>query len=633
MRMTGGAGFRLVVAAMLAVGSVASVCSIANAQTRPKLSLFGTYSTVGSPLGTPDFNPLAAMDTQGETTLVWHSYVGPVIGVDTASIAPGHTLAGKAMILNHGASASSPALAEAPSGQAAVAWLAMRRASSKAGAAFLTTALQVSERPAGGRFGAPQTVWSASEPELFPDGPEPEFYSTGEGFLEGVKRPSVQIAINPSGEEAIAWETSRLMVATRRGSEPFTTPVAVGNSMEGPPDEQPAVAVDPSGRVTVMWINKQNEDLLASTWAAGESPSPPTILAHESLPPLKLSVDPAGEELAAWFTRPHNAGGKASPGSVLSVAWRPAAGTFEQEQRLTASGLSVGEPVIALRGDGRALLAWTQVNGEYCEPSGPHGECGSFKNYQQLHYAVGDPGETFSKARTLTPPHSGDASIAASWLADGTALVTWRDMDSVVAAHSNTDGVLEPPRKVVEEFGTGGGSSFAEPSLAAGGRSDAVIAWGREYGDGSVAYALANGLGGHVHSAVAPTFEVLPNVESIFTDRGIPILVRCSERCRLHGTARFVTKHFHRPTGGETFSAGAHQLGLDRVLPAGRTERLRIPASKQLLAKYCNKNDFTGAEVKLSVRGLRSGGLRQVVEPAPYYILGHPHEAGGFCPE
>jgi hypothetical protein len=636
---------RPVIAALLAIGSVSSFCSSATAGTRPQLALFGSFSTVGSPLGEPDFGPLAAMDTRGETTLVWHSDVGPVLGVDTATIAPGHTLAGPVTVLNRGSSASSPALAEAPSGQAAVAWLVTQRASSKAGAAFRATALQLSERPAGGRFGSPHTIWSASEPETFPDAPEPEFFfSVGESVREGYPPPSVQIAMNPAGDEAVAWETSKLMVATRRTNAPFAAPVTVGSPMEGLPEEQPAVAVDPSGRVTVMWIDKQNQDLLASTWAAGELPSPPTILAQKSLPPVRLSVDSAGDELAAWLTGPAPAGPVrelgAPPEAVMTAAWRPAGGGFEPARSLTAPGSSAGEPVIALRGDGKALVAWTQAYGEsYCSGDrGEHGECEGVSPNRQLHYATAEPGEAFIEGRTLTPRRSGDSSVVATWLADGTALLAWRDFSAVLAAHANPAAVFQAPRKVEEEEEKGGGGSeFARPSLAAGGSSDAVIAWGREIGEGSVAYAAANGLGGPIHPAVAPILEVLSNVEDIATERGIPMVISCSERCRLHATVRFVTRRFHRPTGGETFSGSTNLLRLDKVLKAGRTERLRIPASKQLLARYCKANDFTGAEITLSVRGLRAGGLRKVVEAAPEYVLGQPHkeghhrEEGGFC--
>jgi hypothetical protein len=93
MRMLGGVRFALVTVALLALGSVAGFCSIASAQGSSQASLFGAFSTVGTPLLESDFHPLAAMDRGGQATLVWHSSAGPVLGVDSATIAPGHAIA------------------------------------------------------------------------------------------------------------------------------------------------------------------------------------------------------------------------------------------------------------------------------------------------------------------------------------------------------------------------------------------------------------------------------------------------------------------------------------------------------------------------------------------------------------
>jgi len=562
------------------------------------------------------------MDDGGQTTLVWHSRVGPAISVASSTIAPGGSLAGPVRTLSRGLSTSLPALAVAGSGQAAVAWLAVARTSSKPHAPFEATAVQIAERPPDGQFGTPETVWQAPAPEPFPGAAE-----LRPGVLPAQSVP-VQVAVDSVGDEALVWETTSLMVATRSAGGHFTAPTTLASSAEAATEVPPVVTIDPTGRVTVLWTTKEGRQLQSSSWSAGSTPSPSVVLAEDNYPSelevhknegytgdglqeLQLTVNSAGVELAAWLSRPSTPVARFEPPAfVVNTAWREPTGGFGPPQTVSTPGVEALEPSIALRPDGRALIAWTENTGEYCVGDSKYDE-ESCAFHHQLHYATAPLNGPFAVGIALTPRASNDAGPAVAWSSDGTALIAWKGEEAIEAVHSTPEGAFPRPTEVGQAGFWPEGST-----LAAGGQSDPVLVWGANLYERPIRYAIANGLGGPSHPVIAPILEQDSRGEGSESEHGIRISVRCSERCRLHATARFVISRLNKFTGGETFTEGGTFTPLNRTLPANHTEHLLISGSRKMLTQACRRH-ATGDEIQLSARGLRSRQVRAVTEQGP----------------
>lgn len=605
--------FKLVTAALFALiflnhGSFA----MAQDTVGHSATSFTPYSTVGNlsgclqagPCGSSQ--PLVGTGANGEVTLVWPSVMGKVTSIKGATIKPDGAHTGPVVTLSGSLSAIAPALAVASSGRVAVAWFHLKHVSAGRESRLGVAALQVRERLPGGEFGAIRTIWESSRPQTYPH----EVASTdpdGEG--------DVQIALDQNGDEVIAWETSKLMVVTRRADGAFTKPYVLG-SYEG----KPAVAMSPTGEATIIWSGDHTNRLLTSTWEAGSDPRIPVVL-QENLKAefaggvtggfthISLAVDNnTGEELGSWLEESGNESLLTSVG-VIYVAWRSSGQGFAAPQAIHAPGLSSEEPTIALSRNGQALLAWAEVTSVYDIPMG-HAPP-SVLHHTHIEYSQTSVGGSFTVVATVPPPFSSDGiDPAVSWLEDGTALIAEKQARQILVAHLDSEALSPFSTLGMRPYGDDEGA----PVIAAGGSSDPVVAWSSEEREWPIRYAIGDGIGGVHHLPVASVLEERRGHPHIYDKRGVMIAVRCDEPCRLTATARLFVE-------AETQNASwiKHDIGrlpvLQKIIQADRLEYLKIPMSLKLRRVLCGKRWFE-IEIVLSAEGLVSGLTRHVTEGA-----------------
>lgn len=603
-----------VIAFALALALMLSAPGRGGALASPSGALFAPFSTLGSPLsclgvgpcGTP--HPLAGMSPEGKVTLAWLSVIGGATSVKSAVIRRHAAHAGPAVTLSRGPSAIAPALAVSPSGRAAVAWFQLRHPTAKPTGRLAVAAIQVRERPPDGVFGAPKLVWRASRSSDFPYG-DPISEPYGEG--------DIQIALDKAGDEVIAWETSMLMVVTRKADGTFSKPIVLG-----PASGHPAVTVSQAGQVTLLWARSRTDELLVSTWSVGAEPAAPVVLQKDAeanpdsedggFSDIQLHEDAGGDEIAIWLEwtrRPTEYGGKRDEISpeVMNAAWRSAGNSFAKPQTVSGLGLAPLESTVALRSDGRALLVWTEITGIHYEPNG-HAEPRVLYD-TQLDYSQASPGGPFATAISVPgPPGAVATGPAAAWLGDGTALIAEKHANKLLITHLTDGGIFSPFTQLSE----GEGIDVGVPTLVANGMSNPVVVWASEYREWPVHYAIGNGLDGPMHEAVAPILEELSHKQNIYARRGVVVVVRCDERCRLT-----VTAHLFREaeTANESLTlAGIGRFPpLHRTLPADHRTVFKIPASPRQLKAVCSNKEI-GIEVHLTARGLKSGLVRTVTE-------------------
>lgn len=192
---------------------------------------------------------------------------------------------------------------------------------------------------------------------------------------------SPDVAVNARGDAVAAWvrgarRDAAIVVSTRPAGQAWGEPVAI--SRRGRPAIGPKVAIDPQGRVVVVWrqvvrtrfvttgagrrrqavyVARARERLVSETrW------SPISTLSSDrhKVGPPEVGVDGRGGVLVAWHwgtgTSP------ADPGFVGRVQYveRPADGDWSSPRRLSRSGLctEVRLPRVAVGAQGNAVVWW-----------------------------------------------------------------------------------------------------------------------------------------------------------------------------------------------------------------------------------------------------------------------------------
>jgi hypothetical protein len=610
---------RMLVASVLAVGLGLSAELPAWASADQASVSLGPLSTVGSPFGFP-VGLQAAMGASGEVTLVWGgpfvSEAGLADGIDSVRIGPTGAQAAPVVVAGGRFAFSHPALGLAPSGRAAVAWFEERPTSNQYSNEI--PALQVRDLLPGAGMQAPRTVWR----------PAPVFRGRAMGLA---------VATDAAGDEVLAWLTRTpqadrqelaVMVSSRRANGVFTAPVKLTRD---DPEVAPAVAMSSSGEATVVWPGPDAQQVLASTWAAGAQPTPATVLdrytpagayaTFERFRDLQIANEPSGGELITWLYglpstegRPHVV--------TLDASWHLPGAGFGPTQTVSPPGAEAREQAAALAVDGRALIAWGEITSTGQGPT--------------LNYATAFRGGAFDPGTAVGSPVVGtfgsqtgeEPELAAAWLPDGSALMSWLDNRTLLAAHWTPGGAFPPPT-VVTHLG-----EFDGAVMAAGGSSDPLFAWvASSLLDASstldadqVRYVTASQLDGPAHPIVAPVLA-LTGSASLEREHGLRILARCSERCRLTASARmFIRTGHNTTTGAETREHLGAFPPLQRVLSGGQTTSLRLQITPSLMRTYCRaqRRHEVSIEVRLAALGLRSA-VNQTVTLGDF-------PAGGACP-
>ncbi len=351
-----------------------------------------------------------------------------------------------------GESAVFPSAAMTPSGESVVVWW-------RAGSRRARSALRAAFRPAGGRFGAPQTVGRLDMPAA---GSPPSL-------------PRVSIAAD--GTAVAVWTRRdparrlRVVGAVRPPGGRFGRPAVLSPAKADALD--PAVASSPSaGTAVVAWSRGSANPRIQTVRLRGRAFGPVQTIPSQVLPGNDpgVAVNASGAAVTSWW-----AGDGQTTGFALASR-STAQGAFASPAVLSAPGLLAEQVLPALDDPGRATVGWIQANGGF----------GKGAIAGQAAASIGTAGGAFGPVRSLSP---GNGSISASSL--GVAAVP---RGGAVAAFDPAQANGQPGPssvRVVTIGATGrraaatvtvarGSTSLLRPRIAAGPDGTAIVGWERD---------------------------------------------------------------------------------------------------------------------------------------------------------
>jgi hypothetical protein len=258
---------------------------------------------------------------------------------------------------------------------------------------------------------------------------------------------SLAAAVSPGGDALVVWaeETRparqahriRILATRRPAGGAFGTPETVLplSRLGEPPAVELVAAADEAGRFTIAWSRnlggRRPGDTVAieSTTTAPGSPVAParTIARAYSLlffSSLALAVAPNGRALLAHEDL-----------NGIHLAERaPGADRFGPGARISGEPTFNAEPAVAIRDDGRALLAWRIENGDGrggVAASSRSARGGFSKPVVITRPSGGGSGGTFlflTERRRAEPPlDEGNRRLRAEITPDGRALLSWAE--------------------------------------------------------------------------------------------------------------------------------------------------------------------------------------------------------------
>jgi PKD domain len=345
--------------------------------------------------GTSTRGPALAFDGGGTEYVVWGQFPNasaPTGTVQVTTRPPGASFSPPRSLgrIDTPEAGAPPHVVADAAGDALVVW--------QAADATGHLRVQASYQPAGGAFGAPQTLSPAGQDGAFPtpaldsDGNATVAWTLGQAapIVQAASAPpsgpfgppqtlsapgaagSVALAVNAAGVAVAAWPLllpnrgTAVQAAVRPfGTAPFGAAEFV--SAQNQVAESAVVAIDGAGDATVAWSQAAggtSSTIYTSARPAGgafaatpHAVSDPGALANSPT----LAEDSDGDSTLAW----RQASGPPSSGGVI-VAARRAAGTstFTSQQVVYDSALALPRaPRVAVDPHGAAILTWSAVVG------------------------------------------------------------------------------------------------------------------------------------------------------------------------------------------------------------------------------------------------------------------------------
>jgi hypothetical protein len=307
--------------AMNASGEAVLVWSLVSGLTeKVQASSAAPGGTFGEPRDLTPFTTVASvpqitLDPHGDAIAVWDGWDGSNIRVEDALRPAGASFGSPQLLSPAGSNADTPQVAFDSNGNALAVW---RYDGSPA------STIQGSYRPAGGEFGAPQTI-SASSPQ---------------------PAQSPQVAFDGEGEGIVAWQQSNsselrvdASVRSPGNTGSFETPSTLDPG--GQEAYEPQIAGDGLSATIVSWktFNGATNTTQAAVRPAGGSFAPATTISatgpQESTP--EVGVDAQGNGIAVWSR-------SSGPNYVLEAAGYDGAGPLLRGLTLPSQG-TVGQPL------------------------------------------------------------------------------------------------------------------------------------------------------------------------------------------------------------------------------------------------------------------------------------------------
>jgi len=468
--------------------------------------------------GEDALDPHVAVGPDGTATVVWTRSDGAYFLAQMRRIGPGGDLGPTVDLSQTGQNASSPDVAVAPDGTAAVVW---KRSDSS-------------------------HHYLIKERHIAPDGtPEETSRTLSESGQDAVE-PDVGIA----GDDAATVVWSRFdgedSIVQERHIAPDGTPAAtvLDLSASGQSAVSPQVAIAPGGEATVVWDRFSGSNWIVQAVQLGSGGTPAGTLdlsaAGRDAAEPALAVDPDGNAAVVWDR---------FDGSAFVVQMRriTAAGAPGQAATLSESGRDAADPQVAVAGDGSAAVGWSRFDGSNWvvqeRTVSAAGSLGATANLSAAGRSAGDP--------------------VLRWRPDGTLASLWRRFDGrgdVVQEPPPPPWPVEPAAAVSPPPATsttaGGGGKAATRAGAAGAKIAASFRIGKPRLDRRRGTArLPVTVSGPGRLLVVGGTEAVRELRRAGTTV-LRVRVRGAKRRRLqrHGTVRVRLRITFVPAGAEPLS-------------------------------------------------------------------------------
>jgi hypothetical protein len=276
--------------------------------------------------------PGLAVDPAGNALVVWSrrfNAVGDNLRVETRFRPAGGSFEAIETHSSPGVNASREQVAMDPAGNAIVIWQRPTFGDNRVQARF---------RPAGGAFGLVQNLSVANQHAEAP-----------------------QVAFDPEGNAIVTWSLEFTVQARFRPAGGNFGPTqsisgAAENSGEGP-----QVAFDGGGNALIVWSTTGAEERIKarSRSASGTLGAILRLSADGEAPDApRVAVDPAGNAVAVWER-------DVGANRRIEAAFRPAGGSFESAQAISAAGEDAAGPQVAFDAAGNALAVWHRFDGNH----------------------------------------------------------------------------------------------------------------------------------------------------------------------------------------------------------------------------------------------------------------------------
>jgi PKD domain len=288
-----------------------------------------------------------------------------------------------------------------------------------------------------------------------------------------------QVGLDAQGDAVAVWLSFdgakySVQAATRQGLSGAWQPPTQLESLGISEPPGPKLAMDPGGDAVVAWAREEKVIETASRPAGGSfhSETPLSITAAAQHPAV-VAIDAAGDATAVWED------GKTGE-SLITAASKPAGGSWQTPQALSAAGQNANEPRVAMNAPGDAVAVWERPES------------------QELIEAAGKPASgVWGKSVALTKPEGGKGEPANQEVgidAQGDAVATWSRED---AAHHDlveaTEGRVSTSvwRSPVSVSGPGAKGVEEKPGIAVNGQGNAAIVWERSNGSNEIIEAAS----------------------------------------------------------------------------------------------------------------------------------------------
>ena len=450
------------------------------------------------------------VDPAGDATVVWQGAEAPHAVILASSRPAGGAFGVPQVLTDPGAYAAQPDVASDARGDAVAVWLKAEGSSRRVQAAY---------RPAGGAFGAVQTLSQA-----------------------GAEADEPRVAMDGRGDAVLLWSIAggghaEVQAAVAAPGGAFAAPV----SLSGPAAvaSVPQVALDEHGDAIAVWDGWDGSNIRIedSVRPAGASFGAPQLLspAGYNADTPQLAYDAAGDALVVWrFDGP--------PASTVQGALRPAGGEFGGVQQVSApSSEPAQDPQVAFDGEGHGVVAWQQSDGSEL----------------RIDASVRAPAETGTFGAQSTLDAGGQEAYEPRVAGDGLSgtLVSWETfngMNSSAQVAARPDGAGFAPAVTVSASGALEGA----PEVAVDAQGNALAVWSRFSGTDylleAADYSGADEtLGGGSTVAPAPTSSAPPTASGsaqtagTTTDHG-----KHRHHRRRHHGRRHTSRRGHRAAHG-----------------------------------------------------------------------------------